>query len=104
MISFPKGKCEKEEKNRLTEEQPDKDDVSLVIKASADRDGSMCSRCDVVSMAAVSMIFLLQTHNPWLDMREAIREIPAEGPSEKSLTRTPHKCQEYQRQESQKLA
>ena len=37
-------------------------------------------------------------------MREAIREIPAEGPSEKSLTRTPHKCQEYQRQESQKLA
>ena len=86
MISFPKVKCEKEEKNHLTEEQPDKDDISPVIKASVDRDESMCSRCDVVSTAAVSMIFLLQTHNPWLEMREAIREIPAEGPSEKSLT------------------
>ena len=86
MISFPKVKCEKEEKNHLTEEQPDKDNVSPVIKASVDRDESMCSRCDVVSTAAVSMIFLLQTQNPWLEMREAIREIPAEGPSEKSLT------------------
>lgn len=99
MISLPKGKCEKEGKDHLTEEQPGKDDISPVIKASADRDGSMCSRRDVVSIAAVCMIFLLQTHYPWLEMREAIRETPVEGPSEKSLTRTPQKFKN-QRQES----